>query len=199
MTKPDEFVDFYALLGVDPTCSYRELEAAWHRLAKKFHPDNPDTADVDSFSEIVGAYRVLRDPSSREAYDRQHFPDFRSRAAEASAGFNGLVDEKTAADDADVHYRILLSLYRRRRENPSDPGILQWLLQEKLGCPEAQFEFHIWYLKSKRYIEVTESLALAITIEGIDAVISTSRADHERTLLLAGLQTPQGAKSSPRQ
>lgn len=190
MNKSPEFVDFYALLGVDPSCSFRELEAAWHLLAKRFHPDNPDTANVDSFSEIVGAYRVLRDQDSREAYDRQHFPEIRSRATDASSSLHGLVDQKTAADDADMHDRILLSLYRRRRENPSDPGILQWLLQEKLGCPEAQFEFHIWYLKSKRYIEVTESSALAITIEGIDAVISTSRADQDRTLLLASLQSP---------
>ncbi|MXP14760.1 DnaJ domain-containing protein [Altererythrobacter confluentis] len=185
-----EFVDYYKKLGVAPSSSFRELESAWHLLAKKFHPDNPLTADFESFSEIIEAYHVLRDPGRRDAYDRQHFPDTRKPPIDTHTDLFGLVDNKTAIADAEMKDRILLTLYKRRREMASDPGILQWLLQETLACPEEQFEFHIWYLKSKGFIEIMESSALAITIQGVDEVISTSRAEQTRTFLLASNEGP---------
>ena len=190
MNKPHDFVNLYELLDVDPACSFRELETAWHELAKKYHPDNAATGDVAIFTEIVGAYRVLKNPETRGEYDRKHFPNLKARPVDAAVDISGLMDDKTASDDAEMHDRILISLYRRRRENPSEPGILQWLLQEKLECPEAQFEFHVWYLKSKGFIEVTESSALAITIAGVDEVISTTRADPSRAMLFLSTQPP---------
>jgi curved DNA-binding protein len=58
-----------------------------------------------------------------------------------------------------------------------------------LNCSDDTFEFHKWYLKEKGFIVVTEHGTLAITIEGIDHVISISRSTRAEKLLIA--------KSSP--
>ena len=66
------------------------------------------------------------------------------------------------------------------------------MLQEILDCLEDNFEFHIWYLKSKGFIELTERGTLAITIEGVDHVISTSRTNFAERLLIAQSDILQG-------
>ena len=184
MQGDGEFVDYYSLLEVGPGCSAKGLELAYHELAKRYHPDNRETADVDKFSEILGAYRVLRDPVTRAEYDQRHFPHQSTPSASANLRFEEALDEKTAVHDAEMHARILLHLYRRRREKPTDAGVIQWLLQESLGCSEDEIEFHVWYLRAKGFIEITEGSALAITIAGVDEVIANSRTSEAERLLL---------------
>lgn len=191
------FVDYYDLLQVDPGCDARILEIAYHYFAKMYHPDHVETADVDKFNEVVAAYRVLRDPDQRAEYDQFYTqqrgkPDFRAPTDEELE-----IDESAALSDAEIHETILLQLYKRRREHATDPGVVGWLLQEKLGCNDDQFEFHIWYLKSKKFLEITEHSTLAITIEGVDHVISTSRTSSREKLLLSQLSSgPEGEVAS---
>ena len=52
-----------------------------------------------------------------------------------------------------------------------------------MKCSDESFEFHVWYLKSKGYLEITEQSELAITIDGVDHVIAMSRTIEERKLL----------------
>ncbi|MFN2100515.1 J domain-containing protein [Altererythrobacter sp. MF3-039] len=177
-------VDYYDVLQVDPGCDARILELAYHHLAKIYHPDHVETSDVDKFNSVVEAYRVLRDPEKRAEYDKENGIAAKETPTPRSPIDPELqIDDKTALDDAEAHETILLHLYKRRREQPSDPGILGWLLQEALGCTDEQFEFHAWYLRSKGFIEVTEQTALAITIEGVDHIIATGRRNEERKLL----------------
>lgn len=189
-----DFVDFYQILQVSPDCSPRELEVAYHLLAKRYHPDTPATADVDRFSEAIAAYRMLRDPDAREAYDQQYFPEKTQNTDRPQFEPEEALDERTAVADAEMHARILLHLYRKRRERSSDPGVIQWLLQEALGCSEDAFDFYVWYLKSKGFVEVTEHSGLAITIAGVDEVIAQSRATRAERLLLT-LSDPPAAES----
>lgn len=192
MQEDGEFVDYYSVLEVAPGCSAKGLELAYHELAKRYHPDNRETADVDKFSEILAAYRVLRDPLKRAEYDQRHFPDQPTLSTSSNLRFEEALDEKTAVHDAEMHARILLHLYKRRREKPTDAGVIQWLLQESLGCDEDEIDFHVWYLRAKGFIEVTEGSALAITIAGVDEVIANSRATEAERLLLtqASIVTP---------
>lgn len=183
MSEHEPFVDYYAILEVNPGCSQKDLELAYRRLAKKYHPDHPETADSFKFNEVVGAYRILRKAQKRAEYDEiyaGHFGvDF---TIPPESGENG--DEKFPLSDAEAHTRMLLFLYRRRRENAQDAGVGRFYVQKMLGCTDENFEFHIWYLKSKGLIETTEQGTLAITIEGVDHVMNLSRTAAAEQLLI---------------
>jgi DnaJ-class molecular chaperone len=64
--------DPYATLGVKKDASQADIQRAYRRLAKKFHPDlNPgNTVAEDKFKEISAANDLLGDPDKRARFDR---------------------------------------------------------------------------------------------------------------------------------
>lgn len=184
MENGQEFVDYYKLLQVNPNCDARILEISYHYFAKMYHPDHAATADVDKFNAVVEAYRVLRDEEQRAEYDKIYAENSGSDSAEYPFSNELDIDNETAVSDAEIHDKILLHLYKRRRESANDPGIVGWLLQEALECTDEQFEFHVWYLKSKGFLEPLPDGTLAVTIEGVDQVIANGRSSKAAQLLL---------------
>ena len=72
--------DYYALLGVSRSADAKEIQRAYRKLARKYHPDvNKAAGAEDTFKRISEAYHVLADPQSRAQYDR-FGPDFRQFA-----------------------------------------------------------------------------------------------------------------------
>lgn len=62
--------DFYEVLGVDRTAGQNEIQRAYRKLARTYHPDiNKDPGAEESFKEISEAYDVLSDPDMRKRYD----------------------------------------------------------------------------------------------------------------------------------
>ncbi len=62
--------DFYEVLGVSRTASQDEIQAAYRKLARTYHPDvNKDPAAEERFKDISEAYDVLSDPDQRRRYD----------------------------------------------------------------------------------------------------------------------------------
>ena len=69
--------DFYEVLGVSRGASQDEIQRAYRKLARTYHPDlNSDPAAEERFKEISEAYAVLSDPKTRQRYDA-FGPDFR--------------------------------------------------------------------------------------------------------------------------
>jgi curved DNA-binding protein CbpA len=64
--------DFYQLLGVARDASREEIALAWRRRARDEHPDARlgDDGAAARFRALAEAWRVLRDPGRRAAYDR---------------------------------------------------------------------------------------------------------------------------------
>ena len=65
-------LDLYKLLQVDSEADPEVIQAAYRRLAQKFHPDlaaGPEAAE--RMVAINGAWEVLGDPARRAAYDLQ--------------------------------------------------------------------------------------------------------------------------------
>lgn len=193
MTADHQFVDYYRILEVKPDCDAKNLEAAYRRLAKAYHPDHMETADVDKFNTVVQAYRLLRDASVRAEYDILYNENIPADDA-ASVMFDDVrIEEQAALTDAEAHEKILMKLYKKRRENAQNPGVLAFYIQEYLNCSDEIFEFHAWYLKAKGFVERTEQNELAITVEGIDHVIAMSRT----SMVAAQLRIASADKATP--
>ncbi|MGA5895851.1 DnaJ C-terminal domain-containing protein [Streptomyces venetus] len=63
--------DFYDALGVSRTASQDEIQQAYRKLARKYHPDvNKDPGAEERFKDLNEAYSVLSDPKTRARYDR---------------------------------------------------------------------------------------------------------------------------------
>jgi hypothetical protein len=70
--------DYYAILQVDPKADPEVIDAAYRRLAAKYHPDVNRRADATArMQQINEAHRVLSDSELRTGYDGR-----RSRAAQ---------------------------------------------------------------------------------------------------------------------
>jgi curved DNA-binding protein len=169
------------VLRVDPNCNARTLETAYHMLAKTYHPDHGEAADVGKLTEVIDAYKALRNGEDRVAYNQRYA---------AHTGFiffdpdEGLGADHSALSDADAHARILQLLYKRRREHAQDAGVGRYFVQELLDCTDDVFDFHVWYLKEKGLILATEQGGLAITIAGVDHVIAMSHSAQKEKLLI---------------
>ncbi|HEY1675617.1 MAG TPA: DnaJ C-terminal domain-containing protein [Streptosporangiaceae bacterium] len=68
MTSPSR--DFYDILGVSRDTSQEDIQRAYRRLARTYHPDvNKDPGAEDRFKDVSEAYDVLSDPQTRRRYD----------------------------------------------------------------------------------------------------------------------------------
>ena len=76
----DQFeTSFYSLLGVSSRASSKEIQAAYIRLSREFHPDSSTEGEAEERYKLISwAYAVIgRDPVVRAEYDRE----CRARAA----------------------------------------------------------------------------------------------------------------------
>lgn len=66
-----DYKDYYATLGVKKDASQEDIQKAYRKLARKYHPDvNKDPAAEVKFKELGEAYEVLKDPDKRKKYDQ---------------------------------------------------------------------------------------------------------------------------------
>jgi hypothetical protein len=159
-----QFVDYYEVLQLSQTATADTVERVYRLLAKRYHPDNRETGDVDKFTAVRQAYEVLSDPGLRAEYDVR-YDDNRSMMWK-------IFDQGSASDAREADRRIfngiLSLLYIARRRQPEDGGLGVVYLEKMLGCPQQHLDFPLWYLRQRGLVEILPTGMLAITVDGID-------------------------------
>ena len=65
-----KFRDYYEVLNVSRTATQEQIQRAYRKLARKYHPDvSKEAGAEDKFKELNEAYEVLKDPEKRKKYD----------------------------------------------------------------------------------------------------------------------------------
>jgi curved DNA-binding protein CbpA len=177
MTQP--FVDHYEVLQLSPRATSETIERVYRLLAKRYHPDNQDTGNLERFAEVRKAFEVLSDPDRRAAYDVRHdemqgiqWKVFNQESAEEGRG-----------DDRRIIHAILSILYVERRRDPMRGGLGMVFIERTLGVPDEHLKFPLWYMKQHGWIETLDTGQVAITIEGIDRLADRDLALREDRLL----------------
>lgn len=87
-----EFIDYYAVLGVDSEADDKTIKTAYRKLARKYHPDLSKLADTEEkFKQVAQAYEVLHSADKRAEYDAlcdARKNGFDARSHQPDAGFS---------------------------------------------------------------------------------------------------------------
>jgi DnaJ-class molecular chaperone len=96
----DDIMNYYAILGVSQYAKYREIKAAYRRLALKFHPDrNRSPVSENSIKIINAAFEVLSDKDKRKQYDEKLANSSSSHSSSSTAYSNS--DHSNSHDNYD--------------------------------------------------------------------------------------------------
>jgi curved DNA-binding protein len=159
------FVDYYDLMQISPNADEDTIQQIFRHLAKKWHPD-VSQGDPERFKLLVEAHKTLTNPERRAAYDLRYQRFWEAKwnlAADAS-------NNRSFVDDSEVREGLLSLYYVQRRSKMTDPGLGEMEAARLMRIPIHLVEFHIWYLREKRWVERLENGQLAITALGVDEV-----------------------------
>jgi curved DNA-binding protein CbpA len=96
-----ESEDLYKVLQVDPDAEPEIIDAAYRRLARKYHPDVNSAPEATArLQRISAAFEILVDPEQRAAYDH-------ARRARTSSTVNPIEAVKQPGQRAGVRVSVL--------------------------------------------------------------------------------------------
>jgi curved DNA-binding protein CbpA len=171
-TLETEIPDYYELLEISPQATQETIHRVYRYMAARYHPDVAGTGDLDKFTQLTLAYKVLSDPSGRAEYNAQRAmcqPKVRNPMS-TSVDF---MDQ--AEGDLNRRVAVLAILYYRRRMYPNNPEVSLMEIEQRMGFPRDYLDFTTWYLAKKKYITKADNSDFTLTIEGVD-FIETQRA-----------------------
>ncbi len=164
---PDREPDHYEVLQINPKAEMQTIHRVFRMMAARFHPDNPETGDVEEFLRMKRAYAVLSDPGRREEYDAE----LQQAREEGPMPIFGLKDFVTGVDaEANRRLGVLCLLYNSRRTNSDKPGVSLLDLEKEMGFPREYLSFTMWYLRAKEHVTVADNSDYAITASGAEFV-----------------------------
>ena len=107
----NDVIDYYRILGVSQYAKYREIKAAYRRLALKYHPDRNSSPFSENTIKIINAaFEVLSDRDKRRQYDEK-------------ATFNNMTRKKknqTQSYPSSPHVNISDTVYSDSGDSSSD-------------------------------------------------------------------------------
>ncbi len=163
----EDFIDYYELMQISQNAEMQTIQRVYRMLAARYHPDNPETGNTDTFVLLQRAYQVLSDPDERAAYDNE----LRAQSGQPLPVFE--MKDFVVGIDVEVNRRlgVLCLLYNRRKTAPDVPGLSLLDLETKMALPREHLEFTVWYLRDKGLVRRDETTNdVLITAEGVDFV-----------------------------
>ncbi len=159
-------MDYYEFLQISSNAEPETIHRVFRFLAARFHPDNPETGNLEAFARLKQAYDVLRDPERRAHYDAASKKETtQSDALSASIDF---MDDMEG--ELNRRLALLALLYVRRRTTPDFPQVSLAEVEERMGFPRDYLGFTTWYLRNKGYITRADNSDFALTADGVDFV-----------------------------
>lgn len=159
-------IDYYEVLQLSENADSETIHRVFRIMAARFHPDNPESGDEEKFLRLTEAYEVLGNAEHRARYDA-------GRKAEEPTPVP-LFQTKAFVDDREGENNrrlgVLCLLYAHRRRDTEHPSVGLLKLEEMMSIPREYLEFTLWYLKQKRYVEITDASDFSLTAEGVDFV-----------------------------
>ncbi|MBI4702729.1 MAG: DnaJ domain-containing protein, partial [Deltaproteobacteria bacterium] len=191
-----EDVTFFDLLGVDREVSAEQVESAYFRLAKSWHPDRlpAELGDLKPkvekiFARIHEAVRTLSDDAKREEY---------IRVVDAGGGTARDQERVARAVDSALEFQKAEILFKRgdvekaevlvRRAVEADPDqpeyhtFLAWIEAEKLGLPQPGQEMRHYQKQLRALDKVIEKEPKYERALFYRAQLLKRRGEHEKAI-----------------
>jgi hypothetical protein len=159
-----KFQDHYIVLGVETNADSETIQAAYSRLAQKFHPGNPEFGDNTKFDAVNQAFEVLSDPGLRASFDKVKGVDLEA----GNPKFTGADFFQALEDSAALRAAILCILYDRRRIKAFKPSLSLRHLEGMLHVTPEEMNFALWYIKQRGFTVNDDKSGMEITVEGMD-------------------------------
>jgi len=126
-----KFKDYYETLGVSRDADTAAIKKAYRKLAHQYHPDiSKDPQGEEKFKEVNEAYKTLKDPELRKAYDElgrhaageniQPPPDWASHFSQAGMGGFSTADFASAGGFEGIDLSDLFEELARARGGQGD-------------------------------------------------------------------------------
>ncbi len=169
-SKPDEAAsqdaepDYYEVLQISRKAEIETVRRVFRIMAARFHPDNPETGDLETFLRMKRAYTVLSDAQRRADYDRQL--DEQREGPRPIFGRKAFVTGVEA--EANRRLGVLALLYNQRQSDPDHPSISLLELEREMGFPREYLNFTMWFLRSKELVVMADNSDFAITAVGAE-------------------------------
>jgi curved DNA-binding protein CbpA len=161
-----DFIDYYELMQISPNAEAETVHRVFRMLAARYHPDNPQTGDMERFVLLNQAFEILTNPSLRADYDLL----YQTHRLEPIRVFD--LKEFALGIDGEANRRmgLLCLLYNRRRTNPEHAGMSLLEFETLMSVPREHLMFTLWYLREKDFVRQSENSDLVITAQGADWV-----------------------------
>jgi curved DNA-binding protein len=178
----NNFVDCYETLQLSPNADPETIGRVFRLQAQRFHPDNPDTGDSETFRRISEAHRILSDPTLRAGYDvlYRRVRDHAWKIFDQPKAAQGMAGEKRK------RAAILSVLYTKRMNESERPFVTLMELEQVLACPKEHLEFGLWYLREIQLIQRSDNARYTITAKGVESLEASEESPISAPLLLSG-------------
>jgi hypothetical protein len=167
-----EIPDYYEFLEISPQATQETIHRVYRFLAARYHPDHSATGNLDKFTQLTAAYKILSDPKQRAEYNAQRAlcPTAAQSPLSSTIDFMDQVE-----GDQNRRLAVLAILYYRRRMYPDTPEVSLPEIEQRMGFPRDYLNFTTWYLTKKKYITRADNAEFTLTVDGVD-FIETQRA-----------------------